>query len=203
MGIVIRPERPEDYYASELVTKRAFWNHYRPGCDEHYLVHKLRDDPDYLPALTRVAEADGRIVGLIMYTKACLKTEEAEIPVILFGPLGVDPDWQRQGIGGMLLKDSLQAAREMGHRGVIIFGDPGYYPRFGFRPCSEWGITTADGGNSPAFMGLALVPGGLDYPGARFFVPPVYENLSPDEVEAFDKGFPYMEKLRLPGQMAE
>ena len=52
-------------------------------------------------------------------------------------------------------------------------------------------------------MGLALVPGGLDYPGARFFVPPVYENLSPDEVEAFDKGFPYMEKLRLPGQMAE
>ena len=106
MDILIRKERESDYYASELVTKRAFWNKYNPGCSEHYLVHRLREDAAYLPELGRVAEADGKVVGLIMYSKAVLKrpakTETAEtpahkqeeIPILCFGPLCVDPDYQ-------------------------------------------------------------------------------------------------------------
>lgn len=70
MDILIRKERESDYYASELVTKRAFWNKYNPGCSERYLVRRLREDAAYLPELSRVAEADGKVVGLIMYSKA-------------------------------------------------------------------------------------------------------------------------------------
>lgn len=200
MELIIRAEEEKDYYASELVTKRAFWNKHHPGCDEHYLVHRLRSDKAYIPALSRVAEADGKIVGLILYARASLETAAGSVEVLTFGPLCVDPDFQRRGIGGRLLSESLRAAEAMGFRAVIIFGEPDYYPLHGFSTCDKWGITTAEGQNSSAFMGRELITGGLDYPGARFFDPPVYFDLPKEAVEAYDKRFPYMEKRRLPGQ---
>lgn len=200
MNIIIRKEKEEDYHDSELVTKRAFWNKYRPGCDEHYLVHKLRTDEAYVPELTRVAEVDGTVAGLIMYAKASLKMPDKEVEVLIFGPICVAPEYQRQGIGGKLLGETLQAAKELGYRAVIIFGEPEYYPRYGFTACDKWKITTDDGKNFDAFMGCELADGGLDYPGARFIVPPVYYNLPPEAVEEYDKKFPHMEKLKLPGQ---
>lgn len=200
MNIVIRPETPRDYYASELVAKRAFWNLHAPGCDEHYLVHKLRGDAAFIPELSRVAEVDGTVVGLIMYARASLVTANGPVEVINFGPLCVDPVYQRKGVGGALLRETLPLAREMGFRGVLIFGEPDYYPLFGFKTCDFWGITTANGDNFPAFMGFELQPGGLDLPGARFVEASVYEDLPADEVEAFDRHFPVMPKLKLPGQ---
>lgn len=212
MDILIRKERESDYYASELVTKRAFWNKYNPGCSEHYLVHRLREDAAYLPELGRVAEADGKVVGLIMYSKAVLKrpakTETAEtpahkpeeIPILCFGPLCVDPDYQGKGIGGALIAETKKLAAEAGYAGIVIFGEPDYYPRHGFRTCDTWGITTADGKNFDAFMGCELTPGGLNYPGAGFYEAKVFENLPEAEIEAYDKQFPQMPKLRLPGQ---
>ena len=200
MKILIRKETEEDYYASELVAKRAFWNKHCPGCDEHYLVHKLRMDHDYVPELTRVAEVDGKIVGLIMYAKSWLKKDNQEVPILTFGPLCVDPDYQAKGIGGELLETTLKLARELGFRGIVIFGQPDYYPRHGFHTCDYWKITTEDGKNSDSFLGYELIPGGLDYPGAKFYEAKVYSDLPSNEVEEFDQKFPYMEKLKLPGQ---
>ena len=202
MNLIIRKETPEDYYASELVAKRAFWNKHHPGCDEHYLVHKLRQDADYIPELTRVAEVDGKIVGLIMYANSWLKKEDQTIPILTFGPLCVDPDYQAKGIGGELLEQTLVEARNLGYKGVVIFGEPTYYPLHGFHTCDYWKIHTAEGENTEAFMGYELVPGGLDYPEARFYEANVYSDLPPEETEEYDKKFPYMEKLKLPGQWA-
>lgn len=200
MEYLIREEAKEDFYASELITKRAFWNKHIPGCDEHYLVHILREDTSYIKELTRVAVADGKVVGLIMYTHAMLKKEVEEIPVITFGPLCVDPEYQGLGIGGDLLETTLKLAKEMGYKGVIIYGEPDYYPLHGFMTCDHWGITTPDGKNFDAFMGIELVDGYLNHPGAKFYEASVYENIEKDKVGEYDKKFPYMEKLKLPGQ---
>jgi len=201
MEIIIRPERSEDHYAAELVAKRAFWNLHYPGCDEHYLVHLLRSDKDYIPELSRVAECDGRVVGAIYYSRSAVRSEDgSDIEVLTFGPLCVDPDYQNRGIGGRLLRDTMELARGMGHKAIIIFGEPGYYPRFGFVTCDRFGITTHDGANFDAFMGIELVPGALDGVTGCFYESEVYSSLPPEAVEDYDKSFPYMEKLVLPGQ---
>ncbi len=202
MEFTIREERPEDFFAAELVTKRAFWNLHRPGCDEHLLVHKLRKDESYLSELSRVAEKDGRIIGAIYYAKAKLVKESGEEKTIIsFGPLCVDPDFQRMGVGGRLLDETLALAKTKGFSGVVIYGEPEYYPRHGFLTCDSFGVTTPDGKNFPAFMGIELVKGGL--PSGRFFEPAVYFDLPSEELDEFDKAFPYMEKLVLPGQWQE
>ena len=201
MLVLIREEQEKEYDETEQMTRRAFWNKYRPGCYEHYLVHLLRTDAACVPQLTRVAEADGKVVGLILYTKSLLKTAEQEIPVLTFGPLCVDPAYQKKGIGAKLLHTTLDAAKALGYPGVIIFGSPDYYRQHGFFPCSRWGITTAEGESFDAFMGCELIPGGLHFPGAKFYEAPVFSSLSMDAVEEYDKKFPYMEKLRLPGQL--
>ena len=103
--IIIREERKEDYKATELMTMRAFWNIHGPGCNEHLLVHKLRESEDYLPSISRVAELDGKIVGAIFYTKAWVVDGENIHDVISFGPLAVEPMAQSLGVGGMLLRD--------------------------------------------------------------------------------------------------
>ena len=168
---------------------------------EHLLVHKLRDDAAYVPSLTYVAEVYGHVVGLIMYAKAQLILKDGSAAEILtFGPLCVDPQYQNKGIGGKLLTETLFEAKNLGAKGIVIFGEPDYYPKFGFSTCDKWGITTAEGKNFSSFLGIELVPGGLDYPGAYFKEPEVYYNLPKDELEIFDKLFPYMEKKRLPGQ---
>ena len=200
MPLLIRPESPEDYYQTEHMTQKAFWNLYNPGCSEHLLVRKLRSDPAYVPALSRVAELDGKIVGAILYSRSKVVDGETTHEVLTFGPLCVEPALQKTGIGGALMQATFQLAREAGHKAIIIFGEPGYYPRFGFAPCERFGITTADGKNFDAFMALELVPGALNGVHGKFHEAEVFENLPDEETDEFNKQFPHMEKLRLPGQ---
>lgn len=198
--VTIREETEADEFATELAVKKAFWNLHHPGCDEHYLVHRLRGDPSYVPQLTRVAVVDGEIVGAILYARARVETADGDREVLTFGPLCVVPEYQNCGIGGALLEETMELARGMGFKTIIIFGEPGYYPRHGFCTCDRFGITTAEGKNFDAFMGIELIPGGFDGIKGRFFDPPVYENLPEALVEEYDKKFPYMPKLKLPGQ---
>lgn len=200
MKLIIRKERPEDHFATELMTKRAFWNVHRPGCDEHYLVHRLRGDGAFMPGPSRVAEMDGRIVGTIMYAMSEVRRGGNVWKIPTFGPLCVDPEYQRRGIGAALLRETLPIVRDMGFGGVIIFGVPEYYPRLGFFTCDKWGISDEYGNNYDSFLGYELTPGGLDIPGGRFYEARVFSELPQDEVDEFDRGFPYMEIKKLPGQ---
>lgn len=194
-------ETKADYREADLMTKRAFWNKYVPGCNEHYLLHCLREDTAFIPELSIVAKVDGKIVGGIWYSKSEIKTDAAEYPVLTFGPLCVAPEYQGSGIGGNLLKASMRLAGEAGYDGIIIFGEPEYYPKHGFVACDQFGITTADGKNFPAFMGIELKAGAFGrMRGGKFYEAEVFHHLPQEKTDEFDKSFPRMEKLKLPGQ---
>ena len=96
----IRRERPADYAAVEQLTREAFWNVYRPGCMEHYVVHVLRDDPAFVPELDLVLEREGQLIGHVLYMRAQLHIVDGRIlPVMTFGPISIHPDFQGQGYG--------------------------------------------------------------------------------------------------------
>ena len=158
--VSLRVETAHDYAAVERLTREAFWNIYKPGCDEHYLLHILRDSPGYLPDLHLLALWRGEIIGNIVYSRAHVVDEaQHRHPVLCFGPLGVRPAHQRQGIGSLLVSHSLEKARSLGERAVLIFGHPGYYQRFGFGPAASYGIATKGGQQFDQFMALPLFAG--------------------------------------------
>ena len=198
--IEIRMETQDDWYHVELMTQHAFWNKHHLGCDEHYLVHKLRQDKDYLPELSRIAVKDGTVIGCIMYSKARVVDGEDTHEIITFGPLCVEPKWQGCGVGEMLLTETMSIAANAGYKGIVIFGEPDYYPRLGFKTCDNFNITTANGKNFDAFMGIELTEGRLTGVKGRFYESELFQNLPKEEVEAYSENFPPLKKLRFPGQ---
>lgn len=198
LDITIRTETPADFLETENITREAFWKldpkneqSGRPGCVEHFLLNLLRSSHSYIPELSLVAEAEGQLVGNILYTKSkVVSPDGTEHEMTLFGPLSVLPRYQKMGVGGELIRRSAQLARELGYRAVIIYGHPTYYPRHGFVNAERYGITTADGKNFDAFMALELSPGALDGIGGRFYYDPIFDNLPDDKLIEFDKKFP-------------
>ncbi len=200
MKIFICNERPEDHFTVENLTREAFWNLHVPGCDEHFLVRKLRDSEDFLPELNFVAEADGRIVGNIMFSRSHVVGQDNQrFETVTFGPVSVLPEYQRQGVGRALIERGLKSARASGHSAAIIFGSPAYYARFGFRPGKEYDIRTSDGKYAAALQALELFPGALRGVCGRFLESEAFE-MDPKEAEEFDRLFPYKKKRVLPSQ---
>ncbi len=153
MKIKLRLEQPEDYRIVEELTREAFWGLDSPGCDEHWLVHKLRISPAFVPDLDYVAEVDGKIIGNVMYTLGKIIAETGrQYEVLDFSPLSVLPEYQNQGVGKALLNHTVAEAKRMGYRAILFFGEPDYYPRFGFQRAAAFQITTAWGANFDAFM---------------------------------------------------
>lgn len=198
--IEIRMENESQWHNVELMTQHAFWNKHHLGCDEHYLVHKLRKDKDYLAELSRIAVIDGEVIGCIMYSKAKIVDKEKSHEILTFGPLCVDPKWQGCGVGELLFRETMKLAKEKNYKGIVIFGEPDYYPRLGFKTCDNFGITTSEGKNFDAFMGIELKEASMDGIKGKFYSSEVFDNLPKDKVEEYNKRFPKMEKLRFPGQ---
>lgn len=198
--VTIRPEEKSEYHKTEEVALRAFWNKYHLGCNEHLLVHKLRNSNVYVPQLSRVAVIDNEIVGVICYTRTSLQNGDQTKEILTFGPLCVAPEWQGCGIGGLLLEETLELARESGYEGVVIFGEPDYYPLHGFQTCDHFGITTGDGKNFDAFMGIEIVEQGLTSFGGKFCEPDIFEDLPEEENEEFTKQFDVPDKKQFPCQ---
>lgn len=202
-SITVRLETEKDYRAVEELTRVAFWNVYKPGADEHYYVHMMRNHPDFIPSLAFVAELEGRIIGSIMYTRAWLESKAGEKKEVLsFGPLCVAPKHQRKKIGKLLIKHSFDAARNMGYDVNIIFGNPANYVSCGFVSCKKKNVSFIAEGNYPTALLVAeLIPGALD--GEKWmYIPSTAADCCEDTeaVEAFDAGFPPMEKGWLPSQ---
>lgn len=201
MNFILRQEQEKDYRAVEEVTRRAFWNQNVPGCDEHYLAHILRGHEDFIPQLDLVAEAEnGDIVGNVMYTKSRLVDDKgAEMPILTFGPISVEPGCQRQGIGKAMLERSFELAKAMGYQVIVIFGNPDNYVARGFKSCKRYNVCVGDGVFPAAMLVKELVPGTLD--GRRWFFheSPACE-IDSAKAEAFDVTFPPMKKEFRPSQ---
>lgn len=198
--IEIRMESSEDWHAVERMTQRSFWNKHSRGCDEHYLVHKLWQHQDYLPAISRIACKGDEVIGSIMYSKAYVQDGDKRHDIVTFGPLCIDPEWQGCGVGEMLLKETMELAAEAGYPGIVIFGEPDYYPQVGFKTCDHFEITTKDGKNFNAFMGIELIKDGMSEIKGRFYESEVFEQLPREEAEKYNELFEPLKKQHFPSQ---
>lgn len=183
----IRIEEVKDYAAVEYLTREAFWNKMGPGCDEHYIIHKLREVEAFIPELSLVMEIDDRIIGHICYSKAKVIGEQGH-KVVTMGPVSIHPHYQKKGLGELLIKHSFEKAKEVGIESVIIFGNPEYYKKYGFVNAKEFNIQTREGENFDAFMALEFIDGALERVEGRFFEDEVFET-NELEVLAFEKRY--------------
>ena len=193
MNIKIRPEEKNDYRIVEELTREAFWDLHVPGCDEHLLIHNLRKTDVFVKELDFVAIFDNKIVGNIVYVKASVKNNKTEHTILTFGPLSVLPEYQNRGIGGKLINHTINLSKKMGYKGIIIYGFPEYYKRFGFRESKEYKITDKDKKYPASLLVLELFPNALKGIEGIFDEGIVYE-INKTELETFEKGFPKKEK---------
>lgn len=190
----LRPETQPDFRLVEELTRQAFWNLYTPGCHEHYLVHILREHPDFVRELDFVAELDGRLVGSILYTRAWLVDDAgSQLDILSFGPISVLPEFQRQGIGSALIRHTVPLARGQGAPAIVILGDPHNYCKHGFRSARDLNISDQNGDYPYGMLALELLPGALAGRRWKYRYSPVYE-LDEAAAEAFDRDFPPREK---------
>lgn len=202
---IIRLERTKDYQEVENLLRESFWNVYRSGCSEHYVIHVLRDDPAFIKELDFVIEHNGRLIGQIMFMRSIIKADDGRvIPVLTMGPIGITPGLKRQGYGKALLDYSLEKAAGLGHGAVLLEGNIDFYGKCGFTFSHEFCIRHNDMPKEAAdrfFLCKELIPGYLDSSITGVYRTPKGYYVNDSDVEEFDKGFPPKEKLRLPGQI--
>ena len=200
----IRLEKKEDHREVENLVREAFWNVYRPGCSEHFVIHVLRDDPAFVKDLDFVMEKGGRLIGQNMFMRTVIIADDGrEIPVLTMGPICIAPDLKRRGYGKKLLDRSLEEAAGMGFGAVLFEGNIGFYGHSGFAYARNFEIRYHDlpeGADDSFFLCKELIPGYLSGITGVYQTPRGYY-VNDADVEEFDKEFPPKEKLRLPGQI--
>ena len=203
-NITIRIEKKEEYKEVENLVRESFWNVYRPGCLEHYVLNQLRKDPDFVTELDFVMEENGKLIGQNIFMKAVIRTDDGrDIPIMTMGPICITPRLKRKGYGKVLLDYSLEKATEMGCGAVCFEGNIDFYGKSGFTYASEFGIRyhgLPEGEDASFFLCKELIPGYLDGVTGEYATPAGYF-VDEAEAEEFDKIFPYKEKLKLPGQL--
>lgn len=201
---IIRLERKDEQRQVESLVREAFWNVYRPGCLEHYVLNQLRNDEAFVKELDFVIEKDGELIGQNMFMRAVIKADDGrDIPIMTMGPICITPRLKRQGYGKILLDYSLEKARELGCGAVCFEGNIDFYSKCGFTYASEFGIRyhgLSEGEDASFFLCIELIDGYLDAVTGEYSTPKGYF-VDEAEAEEFDKQFPYKEKLKLPGQI--
>lgn len=201
---IIRLERKEERREVEHLVRDSFWNVYRPGCLEHYVLNQLRNDPAFVPELDFVMEKDGQLIGQNIFVRAIIKVDDGRtIPIMTMGPICIRSDLKRHGFGKILLDYSLEKAAELGCGALCFEGKIDFYGKSGFTYASEYGIRyhgLPEGEDASFFLCKELIPGYLEGITGEYATPQGY---FVDEVaaEEFDKNFPHKEKLVLPGQL--
>ena len=203
-NINIRLEKKEEYHEVEKMVRESFWNVYRPGCLEHYVLNQLRNDPAFVKELDFVMEKDGRLIGQNMFMRANIKADDGrDIPIMAMGPICITPELKRKGYGKILLDYSLEKAKDLGCGAVCFEGNIDFYGKSGFTTADKFGIRyhgLPEGEDAPFFLCKELIPGYLDGITGEY-APPQGYFVDEAEAEAFDKEFPPKEKLKLPGQL--
>ena len=200
----IRLEKEEDHKEIETLIRESFWNVYRPGCSEHYVIHMLRNDPAFIKELDFVMEQDGKLIGQNMFMKTVILADDGRvIPVLTMGPICIAPELKRMGYGKQLLDYSLEKAAALGYGAVLFEGNIGFYGKSGFSYSRDFGIRYHDlpeGADDSFFLCKELIPGYLDGITGVYQTPSGYY-VDDADVEEFDKDFPVKQKLKLPGQL--
>lgn len=203
-SIIIRTEKEKEYREVENLVRESFWNVYRPGCLEHYVLHQLRKDAAFVPELDFVMEANGQIIGQNMFMKAFIQADDGrKIPIMTMGPICIVPDLKRKGYGKILLDYSLEKAKELGCGAICMEGNIDFYGKSGYRQASEFGIRyhgLTEDDDASFFLCRELIPGYLDGITGEY-APPQGYYVDEQEAEVFDKTFYYKEKKKLPGQL--
>ena len=204
----IRVEEERDYSTVESLVRESFWNVYRPGCTEHYVLHHLRSNPDFIPELAFVMEGDGKIIGQNVFVKAQItKSNGTAFPILTMGPICIANEYKRKGYGKILLDYSLEKAKALGYGAVCFEGNIDFYGKSGFDFASKFGIKyhgLPEGMEADFFLCKELRPGYLDGITGVYATPKPYfvAEENPEDFEAFDAQFPAKQKLKLPGQLA-
>lgn len=201
---IIRRESEKDYGEVENLIRESFWNVYRPGASEHYVIHCLRNDPAFIKELDFVMEQNGRLIGQNIFVKTVIEADDGRtIDVLTMGPICIAPDLKRKGYGKILLDYSLKQAKNMGFGAVLFEGNIDFYGKSGFSYARNFGIRYHDlpeGADDSFFLCKELKEGYLDGITGVYQTPKGYY-VDDSEVEDFDKAFPHKEKLKLPGQI--
>lgn len=201
---IIRSERIVEHAEVENLVRESFWNVYRPGCLEHYVLNQLRHDPAFVPELDFVMEKDGKIIGQNMFMRAVIHADDGrDIPIMTMGPICIAPEWKRKGYGKILLDYTMAKAAELGCGALCFEGNIDFYGKSGFTYASDFGIRyhgLPEGADSSFFLCKELIPGYLDGITGEYATPQGYF-VDEAEAEAFDQAFPPKVKMKLPGQL--
>ena len=205
--IVIRTEQESEYREVETLVRDSFWNVYRPGCLEHFVLKELRNDPDFVPELDFIMRRDGKIIGQNVFVRTAIKADDGrDIPIMTMGPICIAPELKRKGYGKMLLDYSLEKAAELGCGAVCFEGNIDFYGKSGFTFASQYGIRyhgLPEGEDASFFLCRELIPGYLDGVTGVYATPKGYFvcEEKPEAFAAYEATFPPKEKLKLPGQL--
>ena len=199
--LIIRTETEKDYKTAENVTREAFWNVYRPGCLEHYVLNQFRSNKDFIPQLSFVLEKDGKVIGHIMYAKAQIELEDdTKLPIMTFGPFSILPQYRGKGYGAYLLTYSMEQAVKMGAKALAITGDINFYGRFGFVLAKTKNVFYKADPDADYFLIKELEQGFLT--GIKgYYTDPDGYFVDETEAETFDTQFAPKQKLILPTQL--
>ena len=188
--IRIARETEAERLAVENVMREAFWDHYTPACTEHYLVHVMRNCAAFVPELSLAAYADGRLAGASMCLRSYIDGDDgARRETLSLGPIGVLPEYQRSGIGAALIGYTVEVARGMGFRAILLCGDPDYYTRRGFVPAEKFRIRNAENMYADALHARELYDGALTDAAGIYFEDEIY-NIDERLAAEYDKNFP-------------
>ncbi len=204
LDFTVRRETETDHRAVENLIRESFWNVYRPGCSEHYVIHRLREDPAFVRELDFVMEKDDKLIGQNMFMKTVIDADSGKtVDVLTMGPICIAPELKRRGYGKALLDYSLEKAASLGYGAVLFEGNIAFYGKSGFDYARNFGIRYHDlpeGADDSFFLCRELIPGYLDGVSGVYRTPAGYY-VPEEEVEAFDRTFPPKEKKKLPGQI--
>ena len=156
LEVYIRPETVADREAIREVNEQAFGRPTEAG-----IVEKVRQSPGFVPELSLVAEQGGQIVGHALFSEIPIEGEGQSWKVLALGPIAVRPAFQKQGIGGQMIRAGMERAADLGYGVLVLIGHPTYYPRFGFVPASRFGLRCAFSVPDEVFMACLLRPDGL------------------------------------------
>lgn len=203
-NIVIRLEKKDEEFLVENLVRDSFWNVYKPGALEHFVLHELRKDKDFIKELNFVMLLNDEIIGQNIFAKANIKLDNGDlVPILTMGPICIKNDLKRKGYGKILLDYTLEKATEMGFGAVCFEGNIDFYGKSGFDFASKYNIKyhgLPDGADQSFFICKELKKGYLDGVKGEYTTPEIYL-VDENEAEEYDKNFPQKEKLKLPGQI--